>query len=82
MSCWVIGMWGTTMIYTHVLNRGGRGVHSPVERLGLGAGRSLSEDWIRTLYREGFLDATTFQERISRLERLRAGELKPVALAG
>jgi site-specific recombinase XerD len=23
----------TTMIYTHVLNRGGRGVHSPVDRL-------------------------------------------------
>lgn len=26
----------TTMIYTHVLNRGGRGVRSPVDRLGLG----------------------------------------------
>jgi len=25
----------TTMIYTHVLNRGGRGVLSPVDRLGL-----------------------------------------------
>jgi len=24
----------TTMIYTHVLNRGGRGVHSPADRLG------------------------------------------------
>jgi site-specific recombinase XerD len=23
----------TTMIYTHVLNRGGKGVHSPVDRL-------------------------------------------------
>ena len=23
----------TTMIYTHVLNRGGRGVHSPLDRL-------------------------------------------------
>lgn len=23
----------TTMIYTHVLNRGGRGVHSPADRL-------------------------------------------------
>ena len=22
----------TTMIYTHVLNRGGRGVHSPLDR--------------------------------------------------
>ena len=25
----------TTMIYTHVLNRGGHGVHSPADRLGL-----------------------------------------------
>ncbi len=23
----------TTMVYTHVLNRGGRGVHSPLDRL-------------------------------------------------
>lgn len=28
----------TTMIYTHVLNRGGRGVQSPADRLGLDAG--------------------------------------------
>jgi site-specific recombinase XerD len=27
----------TTMIYTHVLNRGGRGVVSPADRLGLGS---------------------------------------------
>ncbi len=29
----------TTMIYTHVLNRGGRGVRSPLDELGSGAGR-------------------------------------------
>lgn len=29
----------TTMIYTHVLNRGGRGVHSPADRLGIDAER-------------------------------------------
>lgn len=29
----------TTMIYTHVLNRGGRGVQSPADRLGLDGGR-------------------------------------------
>ena len=29
----------TTMIYTHVLNRGGKGVHSPADRLGLDSGR-------------------------------------------
>ena len=41
---------------------------------------SSAEDWLRTLYREGFLDAVTFQERQSHLERLRAGELKPAAV--
>lgn len=30
----------TTMIYTHVLNRGGRGVQSPADRLGLDGGES------------------------------------------
>jgi len=29
----------TTMIYTHVLNRGGRGVRSPLDQLGLPAWR-------------------------------------------
>lgn len=39
---------------------------------------SPAEDWLRTLYREGFVDAATFQERQAHLERLRAGELKPL----
>ena len=38
---------------------------------------SAAEQWLRTLYREGLLGATEFQERLSHLERLRAGELKP-----
>ena len=29
----------TTMIYTHVLNQGGRGVRSPLDQLGSGLGR-------------------------------------------
>ena len=33
----------TTMIYTHVLNRGGRGVRSPADRLGRGLGAGLAE---------------------------------------
>jgi len=41
---------------------------------------SSAEDWLRTLYREGFLNSALFQERMSHLERLRAGELKPPAL--
>ena len=28
-----------TMIYTHVLNRGGKGVHSPADQLGIDSGR-------------------------------------------
>jgi Phage integrase family len=30
----------TTMIYTHVLNRGGRGVHSPADQLGIEAAKA------------------------------------------
>jgi len=30
---------GTTMIYTHVLNRGGRGLRSPIEGLDFGDGQ-------------------------------------------
>jgi integrase len=32
----------TTMIYTHVLNRGGRGIHSPADRLGFDLERHWS----------------------------------------
>lgn len=39
--------------------------------------KSSAEGWLRTLYREGLLDATEFQERVAQLERLLAGELKP-----
>lgn len=45
-------------------------------------GSSTVEDWLRTLYRDAFLDATTFQERVSHLERLRSGDLKPGGRAG
>ena len=34
----------TTMIYTHVLNRGGRGVQSPADRLGLDLDETLALD--------------------------------------
>lgn len=45
-------------------------------------GSTAVEDWIRTLYRDGFLGETEFRERLSHLERLRAGELKPPEMAG
>jgi 5-methylcytosine-specific restriction endonuclease McrA len=41
---------------------------------------SPADDWLRTLYREGFLDSGEFEERLSHLERLRAGQLKPPML--
>jgi hypothetical protein len=34
------------------------------------------------LYRDGFLGEAEFRERLSHLERLRAGELKPPQMAG
>lgn len=40
-------------------------------------GASSAEDFLRTLYREKLLTADEFEGRISDLERLRAGELKP-----
>ena len=45
-------------------------------------GSSSVEDWLRTLYREGFLEAAVFQDRLSHLERLRGGELKPPKVCG
>ncbi|MDD8025459.1 MAG: HNH endonuclease signature motif containing protein [Acidobacteriota bacterium] len=38
------------------------------------------EDWIRTLYREGLLEEAEFRKRVSYLERLRSGELKPLQI--
>ena len=38
---------------------------------------SSADDWLRTLYRDGFLAATEFEERLSHLQRLREGLLKP-----
>jgi hypothetical protein len=40
-------------------------------------GSTEVDDWLRTLYRDGFLSEAEFCERVSHLERLRSGELKP-----
>lgn len=40
-------------------------------------GDSDAEDFMRVLYREGFLSGDEFEERLSHLQRLRAGELRP-----
>lgn len=44
-------------------------------------GNSLAEDFLRTLYRESFLSAIEFEERLSHLERLKNGDLKPALRA-
>ena len=38
----------TTMVYTHVLNRGGRGGHSPLDRLVKAVSATDSDEIIRT----------------------------------
>lgn len=40
-------------------------------------GDSDAEDFLRVLYREGFLSSDDFEQRLSHLLRLRAGELRP-----
>lgn len=40
-------------------------------------GASTADDWLRTLYREGYLHAPEFEDRVKQLARLRAGELRP-----
>ena len=45
-------------------------------------GSSDAEEWLRTLYREGILEASEFQERVTHLKRLRAGKLKPPQTGG
>ena len=45
-------------------------------------GSSAADEWLRTLYRERILSSVEFEERLSHLERLRAGELVPPIVAG
>jgi hypothetical protein len=45
-------------------------------------GSTSAEDFIRTLYRECLLSSDEFEDRLSHLERLRNGELKPIVDTG
>jgi hypothetical protein len=38
---------------------------------------SSADDWLRTLYREGLLSAGEFEDRLSHIQQLRTGLLKP-----
>lgn len=69
-------------VIEHVVSRpigdnGYRNVVAACRQCNNRKGSSTVEDWLRTLYREGFLDAAALQDRLSHLERLTAGELKP-----
>jgi hypothetical protein len=74
-------------VIEHVVSRpegenGYRNVVAACRQCNNRKGSSSAEDWLRTLYREGFLEAAAFQDRLSHLERLRAGELRPAAGLG
>ena len=76
---------GENYVIEHVVSRpigdgGYRNVVAACRQCNNRKGASDAEDWLRTLYREELLDAETFQDRVSHLERLRAGELKPPAM--
>ncbi len=43
-------------------------------------GKGDAEDLLRALYREGLLNSSEFQHRVSKLGRLRSGELRPPEL--
>ena len=78
---------GENYVVEHVVSRpvGGNGYRNVVaacRQCNNRKGPSSAEDWLRTLYREGFLEASVFQDRLSHLEWLHAGELKPPTVPG
>lgn len=78
---------GENYVIEHVLSRPAgdntyRNVVAACRRCNNRKGSSDAEEWLRTLYRDGFLGESEFQQRLSHLKRLRAGELKPQETAG
>lgn len=45
-------------------------------------GSMAADDFVRKLFREGFLSASELEERLLQLSRLKAGELKPLLASG
>jgi hypothetical protein len=73
---------GDNYVIEHVLSRpngnnGYRNVVAACRHCNNRKSDSTAEDFLRTLYRESFLNDTEFEDRLSHLERLRNGELKP-----
>jgi hypothetical protein len=70
-------------VIEHVVSRpegtnGYRNVVAACRQCNNRKGSSSAEDFFRTLYREGLLDASESEGRMSQLRRLVAGELRPV----
>jgi hypothetical protein len=73
---------GDNHVIEHVVSRPDgansyRNVVAACRRCNNRKGESPARDFLRTLYRESFLDAADFENRVSHLERLQAGELRP-----
>lgn len=71
-----------TYVIEHVVSRpvginGYRNVVAACLQCNNKKGASAAEDFFRTLYRESLLTAAEMEDRVSHLERLRAGELVP-----
>lgn len=78
---------GENYVIEHIVSRPAgdntyRNVVAACRRCNNQKGSTDVEDWLRTLYRDGFLGEAEFRERVSRLESLRAGELKPPQMGG
>ena len=58
-------------------NNSYRNVVAACRRCNNRKGDSDAEDFLRVLFREGFLGENDFEQRLSHLQRLRAGELRP-----
>jgi len=58
-------------------NNGYRNVVAASREANNRKGSMLADDFIRKLYRDGFLNQEEFEERLVQLNRLRAGDLKP-----
>lgn len=61
-------------------NNGYRNVVAASREVNNRKGSLSAEDYLRKLFREGFLSASELDDRLLQLARLRAGELKPAVL--
>ena len=76
------GLNGNNYVIEHVISRpegdnSYRNLVASCRQCNNKKGSSEAADFLRILYRDGFLTSNEFQDRLSHLERLQAGELKP-----